>query len=258
MEIPKVKMELNEDTVVGVHLGIAVPATCALNNDQYATISIGSQDDFLRVRTQINNQRKRLQRSLSYAKGGHGRKKKLKSLDKFKNKERHFVQTYNHMVSKRIIDFALKHHAKYINIEYLEGYNIEEFFLRNWSYYELQQYIKYKAAKYGIEVRSVNPRFTSQVCSICGHWGESQRISRSNFVCKNPDCPSHKKYLNKQEKPYFNAEFNAARNIAQSTLFIDKKPDIAKQRDWQKQLLRESKEYYDIPEDVEPKNVSGN
>lgn len=60
MEIPKEDVELDEDTVVGVDLGIAVPAMCALNNNMYVRAAIGNKDDFLRTRTKIQAQRRRL------------------------------------------------------------------------------------------------------------------------------------------------------------------------------------------------------
>lgn len=110
------------------------------------------------------------------------------------------------MVSKHVVDFAVKHNAKYINVEELEGYHTNDFILRNWSYYKLEQYITCKARIYGIEVRKVNPYHTSQNCSCCGHWEEGQRIDQSHFKCKS--CGTE-----------LNADFNAAKNIAKSKDF---------------------------------------
>lgn len=218
IEIPIQKIRLDDNVVVGVDLGIAIPAMCALNTNDYIRLSIGSREDFLRVRTQIKNQRRRLYSNLKFANGGHGRKKKMQATDRFTNYEKNWVRTYNHMVSKRVVDFALKHKAKYINLECLDGFSKKQlrdnYLLANWSYYQLQQYIKYKAEKYGIVVRFVNPYHTSQICSCCGHWEEGQRVKQAEFICKNPEC----KNFGKKE----NADFNAARNIAMSTDFINK------------------------------------
>ena len=218
IEAPKQKIELDENVVEGVDIGIAIPAMCALNTSDYIQLSIGSIDDFFRMRTQIKNQRKRLYSNLKYANGGHGRKKKMQATDRFTNYEKNWVRTYNHMVSKRVVDFALKHKAKYINLECLDGFSKKQlrdnFLLANWSYYQLQQYIKYKAEKYGIVVRFVNPYHTSQICSCCGHWEEGQRVKQAEFICKNPECKNYGEKVN--------ADFNAARNIAMSTDFIDK------------------------------------
>ncbi|RKJ68762.1 transposase [Roseburia sp. 1XD42-69] len=207
MDIPKQELELDENIVVGVDLGLAIPAMCGLNTNDYIRQSIGSKDDFLRIRTQLQSQRRRLQKSLASTSGGHGRQKKLKPLEKLKDRERNFVKTYNHYVSKNVVDFAVKNKAKYINVEDLSGFDSNQFILRNWSFYELQQFITYKAAKYGIEVRKINPYHTSQICSCCGHWEEGQRIDQAHFKCKS--CGAE-----------LNADFNASRNIAMSTDFV--------------------------------------
>ena len=225
LSIPKQELELDENTVVGVDLGIAIPAVCGLSNNNYIRQSIGSKDKFLKVRTQLQSQRRRLQKSLSSNSGGHGKKKKLKPLERLSDRERNFVKTYNHYVSKNVVDFAVKNKAKYINIEDLKGYDTNKFILRNWSYYELQQFITYKAKKYGIEVRKINPCYTSQVCSCCGHWEEGQRIDQAHFKCKS--CGEE-----------LNADFNASRNIAKSTLWCDEK--ITEKH------KEEAREYYGI------------
>lgn len=212
LTMPKEMKELDENKVVGVDLGLAIPAMCAINTNSYVKKSIGSIDDFLRIRTKIRSERRRLQKNLKQTSGGHGRTKKLKALERFKKYEKHWVQNYNHFVSKEVVDFAIKNNAKYINIENLEGYGKEvknKFILSNWSYYQLQQYITYKAEKHGIVVRKINPYHTSQICSCCGHWEDGQRINQKTFICKNPEC--------KNFGIEVNADFNAARNIALST-----------------------------------------
>ena len=234
LTLPVNEHYLDENTSVGVDMGQAIPAVCALNNNKYERAYIGSKDDFLRERTKRQNQRRRLQSSLKNSNGGHGRKKKLKPLDRFNEYESNFVKTYNHMVSKRVVDFALKHNAKYINLEYLKGYDTNKFILRNWSYYQLQTYIKEKAERYGIVVRWINPCYTSQVCSECGHWEENQRKTQSEFVCGN-GC------FNNGKKKNINADFNAARNISKSTLFLDRKNDYDTD-----ELIKQAKEYYGI------------
>ena len=236
MKIPKIETELDENTTVGVDLGIAVPAMCALNNDMYKRLAIGSADDFLRVRTKHQEQRRRLQKSLKNSNGGHGRKKKLKPLDRMDKAEAHFVETYCHMVSKRVVEFAVKNRAKYINIENLNGYDSSEFILRNWSFYKLQQYITYKAARYGIIVRRINPCYTSQIWRDCGKQEPDQRKTQAKFECANEECASHDKY-----KYGFNADFNAARNIAMSTLFMETGEVTEKKKE-------EARKYYGIEE----------
>lgn len=214
MDIPEQKIELDENVIVGVDIGIAIPAVCGLNTNDYSRKYIGSVNDFMRIKTKIQHQKNRLQTNLKMAKGGHGRKRKLKAMDKFTDYERNWVQSYNHYVSKQIINFALKNKAKYINIEDLSGItkgkNVNKF-LKGWSYYQLQSFITYKANKYGIEVRKIDPHYTSQTCSCCGYVDEKNRP-------KNEKGQSYFKCLKCGHEE--NADFNAAKNIAKSVNFV--------------------------------------
>ena len=210
LTIPKKKHELDESIVVGVDLGIAVPAVCSLNNNTYIKKFIGSRNDFLRERTKLKAQRRNVQKSLKFTSGGHGRKKKLRHLEVFTEHEKNWVKNYNHRVSKEIVDFALSNDAKYINIENLQGFDSSNFLLANWSYYQLQQQIEYKADMHGIIVRKVNPYHTSQRCSCCGLESPDNRPKgkkgQAYFKCLN--CGAE-----------MNADFNASQNIARSTDF---------------------------------------
>lgn len=226
LQIPVAVVKLDDSVVVGVDIGLAVPAMCALNNDYYTRLSIGSYEDFTRQRTKIQAIRKRVTKQLKNTTGGHGRQKKLAHLDKIQLHEREFARTYSHMVSKWVIDFALKNRAGYINLENLSSFKDKEkneFVLRNWSYHELQTMIEYKAVKAGIKVRYVDSAYTSQTCSVCGERGIRERERQSEFICINPKCKCHKMY-----EDSFNADFNGARNIAMSTKFVDKKEKISK------------------------------
>lgn len=241
LKMPKTNVKLDKNIVVGVDLGLAVPATVALNTKEYVVESIGSYDDFMRVRTQLRAQRRRLQSNSSMTTGGHGRNKKLKALETYSKRERNFVKTYNHMVSKKIVDFALKHKAGQINIENISGFGMnpdenKKRVLSNWSYFELQSMIEYKAAKYGIVVKKVNPCYTSQICSVCGKLGN--RLDQKTFECSDPKCFSHKK-----NKNVFTADKNAARNIAKSTLYDDKTHSTQGEVDTMKKTAQE---YYNI------------
>ena len=67
------------------------------------------------------------------------------------------------------------------------------------SWYSLTKKIEYLAAKQGKVFERVNPRFTSQICSCCGHKDKASR-SKEKFICTN--CGHHA-----------DADINAARNI---------------------------------------------
>ena len=104
-----------------------------------------------------------------------------------------------------------------------------KFLLRNWSYFELQQLIEYKALAAGIEVRYVDPYHTSQICSFCGHYEPDQRSDQPHFICKNPECEKGKgKKLKDGSYEGINADWNAARNIAKSEKIVDRRKNTKK------------------------------
>ena len=102
---------------LGVDLGIKYPAYVCLNDDTFIRQHIGESLELSKQREQFRNRRKRLQQQLKNVKGGKGREKKLAALDKVAVCERNFVKTYNHTISKRIIDFAKKNKCEFINGE---------------------------------------------------------------------------------------------------------------------------------------------
>lgn len=209
---PERAIDLDPELSVGVDLGIAVPAYIGLSKGP-ARRAIGDINDFLKVRTQMQSRRRRIQRSLKSVTGGKGRTKKLKALNQIKAKETNFVRSYNHFVSREVINFAVKNRAGVIKVELLEGYGDNKdhaFFLRNWSYFELQTFVEYKAKQNGIKVVKVDPYHTSQTCSVCGHFEDGQREDQAVFKCKA--CG---------EK--LNADYNAAVNIARSSQIVTKK-----------------------------------
>lgn len=217
------KIKLDQKLSVGVDLGLAIPAYVALSKGPQRK-AIGSKDTFLHVRGQMQARHRDLQRSLTMVKGGHGRTRKLKAMNRIEGKERRFAKQYNHFVSKRVVDFAVQNGAGTIKMEMLEGFDKEHkdsFILRNWSYFELQTAIEYKAKRFGIKTVKVDPYHTSQTCSECGHFEEGQRPSQSKFICKK--CGKE-----------FNADHNAALNIARSKQIVTKKEQCEKYKQMSK------------------------
>ena len=197
------KNETVEGRTLGVDLGIKYPAYMCLNDDTYKREHIGSIDDFLRIREQMQDRRRKLQHDLKFIKGGKGRKKKTQALDRLRDKEKNFATTYNHMISKNVVEFAKKNQCEYINMEKLTKDGFNNKILRNWSYYQLQQYIEYKAEREGIQVRYIDPSYTSQTCARCGHIDKENRQTQEKFICTK--CGFE-----------LNADHNASINIARS------------------------------------------
>ena len=201
------KNETVEGRTLGVDLGIKYPAYMCLNDDTYKREHIGSIDDFLRIREQMQDRRRKLQHDLKFIKGGKGRKKKTQALDRLRDKEKNFATTYNHMISKNVVEFAKKNQCEYINMEKLTKDGFNNKILRNCSYDQLQQYIEYTAQREGTPVRYTDPSYTSQTCARCGHIDKENRQTQEKFICTK--CGFE-----------LNADHNASINIARSDKYI--------------------------------------
>ena len=202
--------EIVPGRTLGVDLGIATPAYVCLSDNTYIRSGFGSANDFFRIRQQMKSRRRSLYKSLSLVKGGQGRKKKMQAINSLRDKERNFAKTYNHQLSNKIVKFAKDNGCEFINLEHLTKNGFEDAILSSWSYYELQNMIEYKAEREGIKVRYVDPAYTSQTCSKCGHVDKENRPTQAKFKCVNCGLK-------------LNADHNASINIAKSDNFVNKK-----------------------------------
>lgn len=132
------------------------------------------------------------------------KEKKFRELKQIKDRESRIVKDLNHKISRKIVDMAKVQHAALV-FEDLKGihktrknHHPFNYALHSWSYYQLQQFVEYKAKLLGIPVIYVDPAYTSQDCSRCGARG--QRVGKE-FKC--PIC-GHVDH----------ADVNAAFNIA--------------------------------------------
>ena len=174
----------------------------------YIRQGMGCAEDFIRVRKQMRDRRNVVLKRIALSKGGRGRKKKLKPLERFKEKEKAFAKTYNHQISAKVVRFAKDNQCQYIHLEKLTKEGFDDRLLGDWSYYQLQQMIQYKAERVGIKVRFVNPSYTSQKCSKCGHIDRENRKTQAKFECLKCGLK-------------LNADHNASINIAKSNEFMD-------------------------------------
>lgn len=207
VKIPVEPTELDENKILGVDLGLKYPAYVSVNTDDKFRQSIGSSELVLNSRLAIQKQRKELSKNLKFTRGGRGREQKMKRLDSMGTKERNFMKTQNHTISKEIVRLAIMNKCHAINIEDLSGFGKNEknsFVLRNWSYYELQSMIENKAKSVGIKVNKIDPRYSSQRCSCCGFIHEDNRQTQSNFKCV--ECGFED-----------NADYNASKNISNAS-----------------------------------------
>ncbi len=103
-------------------------------------------------------------------------------LKKISGKEARRIKHMNHIVSKQIIQEAIRTQVGTIVMEDLT--NIRKRIragkkmrsrLHRWSFGQLQTLIQYKAESHGLKVLYVNPAYSSQTCSLCGQLGERNR-----------------------------------------------------------------------------------
>ena len=183
---------------IGVDLGIKNIAVTSENQ-------FFSGENIEKNRKKFTNRRKSLQ-----AKGTKSAKRKLVKIGK---KQSNFVKNTNHCTSKLLVATA-KTLGKGLALEDLSRPNLSKSknpavkfnkplkeSLGNWAFWQLRQFIEYKAKIAGVPVILVNPAYTSQRCSVCKHTCESNRVSQSEFVCQKCGLK-------------LNADLNAAINIA--------------------------------------------
>jgi IS605 OrfB family transposase len=106
--------------------------------------------------------------------------------------EARFAADVNHQISKRIVAEA-ERTGRGIAVEELTGIR-ERVRLRkpqrathaSWAFAQLGAFLTYKAARAGVVLVQVDPAYTSQRCTACGHIDRRNRTSQAEFVCR--DC----------------------------------------------------------------------
>jgi IS605 OrfB family transposase len=190
-DIPDVALK-EPDGFLGVDLGIANLAT-----DSDGRRHCGKAMNRIRHRNQ------RLRAKLQ-AKGTKSAKRLLKQR---RRKEARFAADTNHRIAKSIVTEA-ERTGRGIALEDLGGIRDrvrlrrpQRVTLHSWAFGQLGQYIAYKAKRAGVAVAYVDPAYTSQSCSSCGHIAKANRPNQHTFRCQSCGFAEH-------------ADRNAARNIA--------------------------------------------
>ena len=111
-------------------------------------------------------------------------------LKKISGREARFRRNMNHCISKEIVANA-KDTLRTIALEdlggILEGATVKKAQRRrqhSWGFYQLRQFIEYKAAVAGVPVIAIDPAYTSQECPICHHISKANRPDRDTFQCE--------------------------------------------------------------------------
>jgi IS605 OrfB family transposase len=132
------------------------------------------------------------------AKGTRSAKRKLKARS---GREKRFSLNVNHCISKWLVSLPYDIYV----LEDLTGIRKNNRgkkvngWLSNWTFFQLEQFLLYKAEAVGKQVVKVDARYTSQKCSNCGMIDKKSR-NKSKYCCSSCGHAEH-------------ADINAAKNI---------------------------------------------
>ncbi|MBT2384608.1 RNA-guided endonuclease TnpB family protein [Streptomyces sp. ISL-11] len=192
-EIPAADTNTQPDGWIGVDLGIANIATTSDKGEPFAG-------------EKLNKYRRRMSRIRAelQARGTKSAKRKLRK--RARREARHATHV-NHVISKRIVTEA-ERTGRGIGLEDLTGIRErvrlckpQRVALHSWAFAQLAAFVKYKAERAGVPFVQVDPAYTSQMCSWCGHTEKANRPTRELFACRSCGVVAH-------------ADHNAGRNIA--------------------------------------------
>lgn len=115
-------------------------------------------------------------------------RRRLKAIGQRENR---WMQDVNHCVSKALVENNPEHTL--FVLEDLTGIRHAtervkrkgRYVSVSWSFYDLEQKLKYKAARNHSMVINVSPKYTSQTCPICGHIERGNRDKKNHlFTCR--------------------------------------------------------------------------
>ncbi len=166
--------EQTVDGVLGVDLGIVNLATDS-DGQRYSGRRVE------RKRRWYADLRGRLQQ--------RGNLSAKRHLRKLAGKQRRFQKDTNHRIAKQLVAKA-KDTKRGIALEELTHIRTRTTVRKrqrarhsNWAFGQLRQFISYKARLSGVPIALVDPAYTSQRCSACGHTERRNRKSQAEFCC---------------------------------------------------------------------------
>ena len=166
---------------LGVDLGIT---NIASTSD--GTIYTGKSVDDKRLK--YYSHVRRLQKQ-----GTRSSRRRLRSINRQMS---YFIRTLNHTIAKLIVQTAQRTEScivleelKYI-FDKLKARKSGRLRMFGWSFAQLRDFITYKARLASILVKTVDPRYTSQTCPVCGHVARNNRKGEK-FKCRLCNHTAH-------------------------------------------------------------------
>ena len=126
-----------------------------------------------------------------------------RTIDGIGDRESRWAEDYLHRLSKALVQEARTHDCSTIAFENLTDIRdrmpgAKAF--HAWAFRRLYEYVEYKATEFGMSTTQVDPAYTSQRCSKCGHTERGNRPKQERFCCRKCGYEVH-------------ADYNAAKNI---------------------------------------------
>ena len=204
--------------VVGLDRGLRFLAT---SYDEQGKTAFFDGQAIMRKRAKYQKLRATLQ-----AKGTKSAKRRLKKLS---GRENRWISDVNHCLSKTLVQ---KYGANTLFVlENLNGVSFERTDLpkalrnqnKSWAFYQLEQFLTYKAHLHNSEVVEVSAKYTSQRCPKCGVIKKDNRNhEKHEYHCDNCSYRSNDdrigamniqllgtQYISGQEQPKFELTTNA-------------------------------------------------
>lgn len=168
--------------------------------ESFATLSNGKKIANPRFFKKGEKALAKAQRKLSkLQKGTKERRKTGKAVAKIHERIKNQRKDFCHKQSRQIVDQYQYICIEDLNIKKLiEGSHFAKS-IADVSWNQFRQFLTYKAAEAGRKLGLVNPAYTSQVCSQCGHL-EPKELTEREHKCSRCGYTAHR-------------DFNAARNI---------------------------------------------
>lgn len=181
ISVTKAIDEFNKEDIkhiVGIDRGLRF---VAVSYDEQGKTKFVSGKHIAQKRDKYQKVRQQLQE-----KGTKSAKRRLKALS---GRENRWMTDVNHQISKTLVQeygentlFVLEDLTKIstdeLNLNKDKKHNRE---LRSWTFYQLEQFLIYKAHDNKSEIIKVNPKYTSQRCPKCGTICESARDHERHF-----------------------------------------------------------------------------
>ena len=168
--------------VVGIDRGLRFILTAY---DERGKSTFISGKNIMRIRQKYNDVRAELQ-----AKGTKSAKRRLKKLS---GRENRWMSDVNHRLSKTLVEtygsgslFVIEDlkDVSFSNDNLSNQSNKGRNDLRSWAFYQLEQYLTYKADAVGSCVLKVPANYTSQRCPKCGRiLKENRHHDKHMYVC---------------------------------------------------------------------------